>query len=189
MREKERRGSEGRLCGPSSEATSRPCSRPWPPTPSGTRLRECHYGGLYHGPDAAAHHVLGPLTEDIPTSRPRRGADRVRGHGAAEVRHHPERSVSGTTREECLDYCAGENHTAIVRELPGLTRWVQNQVVSAPAEPAACDGVGELSFESDEVMRAALNSPEMAAAVEDAQNFLDMEKTGLLIVEEKTVVA
>jgi len=38
-------------------------------------------------------------------------------------------------------------------------------------------------------MRAALNWTEMAAAVEDAQNFLDMEKTGLLTVGEKTVVA
>ena len=36
-------------------------------------------------------------------------------------------------------------------------------------------------------MQAALNSPEMAAAVEDAQSFLDMDKTGLTIVEEKTV--
>lgn len=96
---------------------------------------------------------------------------------------------SGTTREECLDYWAGERHTSIVRRLPGLTRWVQNRVVSAPAEPAACDGVGELSFGSDEVMQAARNSPEMAAAVEDAQNFLDMDKTGLVIVEEQTVVA
>ncbi len=95
---------------------------------------------------------------------------------------------SGTTREECLGYWAGEHHTSIVRKLPGLTRWVQNHVVSAPAEPAACDGIGELSFESDEVMQAALNSPEMAAAVEDAKNFLDMEKTGMVIAEEKIVV-
>jgi hypothetical protein len=28
----------------------------------------------------------------------------------------------------------------------------------------------------------------MAAAVEDAKNFLDMERTGLVIVEEKTVL-
>jgi hypothetical protein len=35
----------------------------------------------------------------------------------------------------------------------------------------------------------ALNSLEMAAAIEDAQNFLDMEKTGLVIVKEQTVVA
>jgi uncharacterized protein (TIGR02118 family) len=96
---------------------------------------------------------------------------------------------SGMTREECLDYWSGAQHTSIVRKLPGLTRWVQNHVVSAPAEPAAYDGVGELSFESDEVMQAALNSPEMAAAVEDAQNFLDIDKTGQVIVEEKTVVA
>jgi uncharacterized protein (TIGR02118 family) len=96
---------------------------------------------------------------------------------------------SGTTREECLDYWAGEHHTSIVRKLPGLTRWVQNHVVSAPAEPAACDGVGELTFASDEVMQTALNPPEMAAAVEDARNFLDMDRTGLVIVEEKLVVA
>jgi uncharacterized protein (TIGR02118 family) len=95
---------------------------------------------------------------------------------------------AGTTRQECLDYWSGEHHTGIVRKIPGLTRAVQNHVVSAPAEPAACDGVGELWFESDEAMQASLNSPEMAAAVEDAQNFLDMDKTGLVIVEEKTVV-
>jgi hypothetical protein len=31
-------------------------------------------------------------------------------------------------------------------------------------------------------------SPEMAAAVADAKNFLDMEKTGLVIVQEKVVL-
>jgi hypothetical protein len=29
----------------------------------------------------------------------------------------------------------------------------------------------------------------LPSAVEDAQNFLDMDKTGLVIVEEKTIVA
>jgi hypothetical protein len=42
--------------------------------------------------------------------------------------------------------------------------------------------------ESDEAMLAALNSPEMAAAIEDAQNFLDMDRTGMVVVAEKTVV-
>jgi uncharacterized protein (TIGR02118 family) len=110
------------------------------------------------------------------------------GAGMAKIMFILQRK-SGTTREECLDYWAGEHHISIVRKLPGLTRWVQNQVVWAPAEPAACYGVGELSFENDEVMQAALDSPEMAAAVEDAQNFLDMDKTGLVIVEERTVAA
>lgn len=91
------------------------------------------------------------------------------------------------TREQCLDHWSGERHTSIVRKLPGLTRWVQNRVTSAPGEPI-CDGVGELWFESDEAMQQALDSPEMQAAVEDAKSFLDMERTGLLIVEERTVV-
>jgi uncharacterized protein (TIGR02118 family) len=93
----------------------------------------------------------------------------------------------GTTREACLKYWEGEQHTTVVRTIPGLAKWVQNHVISTPSEPA-CDGVGEMWFESDEVMQSALNSPAMAAAVEDAKNFLDMEKTGLVIVEEKTVI-
>jgi len=37
-------------------------------------------------------------------------------------------------------------------------------------------------------MNAALNSPEMGAAVDDAKRFLDMERTGMIIVDEKTVI-
>jgi uncharacterized protein (TIGR02118 family) len=94
----------------------------------------------------------------------------------------------GTTREQCLEYWAGDRHTSIVGRIPGLTRWIQNHVVSAPGEPAACDGVGELWFESDDAMQRALSSPEMEAAVEDAENFLDMANTGLVIVEEKAIL-
>jgi uncharacterized protein (TIGR02118 family) len=94
----------------------------------------------------------------------------------------------GTTREACLKYWEGEQHTEIVRTIPGLAKWIQNRVVSAPGEPA-CDGVGEMWFESDDALQGALNSPAMGAAVEDAKNFLDMEKTGLVIVEEKTIIA
>jgi uncharacterized protein (TIGR02118 family) len=94
----------------------------------------------------------------------------------------------GTTRAQCLEHWAGDRHTSIVGRIPGLTRWVQNHVVSAPAEPAACDGVGELWFDSDDAMQRALSSPEMGAAVEDAKNFLDMERTGLVVVEEKTIL-
>ena len=87
------------------------------------------------------------------------------------------------TREQCLQRWSGATHIAIVRKLPGLIKWVQNHVVSAPGE-AVCDGIGELWFESDE----ALKSTDMAAAVEDAKNFLDMEKTGMVIVREQSVV-
>jgi hypothetical protein len=37
-------------------------------------------------------------------------------------------------------------------------------------------------------MTEALNSAEMAAAIEDAKNFLDMERTGMVIVREQSVV-
>ena len=91
------------------------------------------------------------------------------------------------TREQMAEQWSGQQHTSIVNKLPGLTRWVQNHVTSAPSEPI-CDGIGELWFASSEAMQQALNSPEMGAAVEDAKRFLDTEKTGLMMVEEKPVV-
>jgi uncharacterized protein (TIGR02118 family) len=91
------------------------------------------------------------------------------------------------SREQMVEHWSGEQHTSIVSKVPGLTRWVQNHVKSAPGEPI-CDGVGELWFDSDEAMQQALSSPEMGAAVEDAKRFLDMEKTGLIMVEEKPFV-
>jgi uncharacterized protein (TIGR02118 family) len=91
------------------------------------------------------------------------------------------------TREQCQQAWAGEQHTSIVEKLPGLRAWRQNHVASAPGEPI-CDGIGELWFESQEAMEAALESAEMAAAVEDAKSFLDMERTGMVIVEEKMIV-
>jgi hypothetical protein len=51
-----------------------------------------------------------------------------------------------------------------------------------------CDGIGELWFESDEVLQTALGLPRMAAAVEDARNFFDMDRTGPVIVDEKTPI-
>jgi uncharacterized protein (TIGR02118 family) len=95
---------------------------------------------------------------------------------------------AGLTREQALTQWAGEQHTAVVGKLPGLTRYVQNHVSSAPAGRPVCDGIGELWFGSDEQMNEALNSPEMTAAVEDAKRFLDMERTAMILVQEKTLV-
>lgn len=91
------------------------------------------------------------------------------------------------THEQCMEYWSGPTHTSILNRLPGLTKWVQNHVIGAPGEPS-CDGIGELWFESDDAMDKALKSEEMAEAVEDAKNFLDMDRTGLVIVEEKTIL-
>jgi uncharacterized protein (TIGR02118 family) len=90
------------------------------------------------------------------------------------------------SREQMAEQWSGAQHTALVNKVPGLSRWVQNHVTSTPGVPI-CDGVGELWFDTDEAMQQALSSPEMGAAVEDAKRFLDMDKTGLLLVEEYPV--
>lgn len=91
------------------------------------------------------------------------------------------------TPDEVREHWSGDEHLSRVRQLPGLTRFVQNYVVASPAGHV-CDGVGELWFESDDMMQKALDSPELGAAVESAQGFLDMERTGMVIVEEKAVI-
>jgi uncharacterized protein (TIGR02118 family) len=90
------------------------------------------------------------------------------------------------TQEECLAEWIGERHTSIVRKTPGLVKWVQNHVTSVPNE-AAPDGIGELWFSDAEALEKGMNSLEMAAAVEDARNFFDMDKTYALFVEEKHI--
>lgn len=89
----------------------------------------------------------------------------------------------GITLEQMNAGWQGDSHANIVKKLPGLTKFVQNHVVGPP-DARPCDGIGELWFESDEAMAEALSSPEMGAAVESARNFLDMDKTGLIVVRE-----
>jgi hypothetical protein len=56
-----------------------------------------------------------------------------------------------------------------------------------PSETAP-DGIAELWFDNAQDLEQAMNSIEMAAAVEDAKRYLDMEKTYALVVKEKTVI-
>jgi len=91
------------------------------------------------------------------------------------------------TREQCHEQWAGQQHTSIVRSVPGLRRWVQNRV-STSSNVSACDGIGELWFDSPAALEQALGSPEMAAAAEDAKRFLGMERTAMVIVGEDTII-
>jgi uncharacterized protein (TIGR02118 family) len=91
------------------------------------------------------------------------------------------------THEQCLAQWNGERHISIVRKTPGLEKWVQNHVTSV-AKEAMPDGVGELWFADAEALEKGMNSPEMAAAVEDAKNFFDMERTYALVLEEKRIL-
>jgi hypothetical protein len=87
------------------------------------------------------------------------------------------------SHEECLAEWSGERHTSIVGKTPGLKRWIQNRVGTLPSS-AAPDGIGELWFDGP----GAMESVEMAAAVEDAKRFLDMERSYALVVEERSML-
>ena len=91
------------------------------------------------------------------------------------------------TREQCYEQWSGQQHTSIVRSVPGLRRWVQNRVTTT-SNGSACDGIGELWFDSPAALEQALKSSEMAVAAEDAQRFLDMERTAMVIVAEDTII-
>jgi uncharacterized protein (TIGR02118 family) len=94
---------------------------------------------------------------------------------------------AGLSHDQCLNEWKGGRHVSLVKNVPGLRKWVQNHVASLPNESAP-DGLGELWFDDPEAMKKAMGSPEMGAAVEDAKRFLDMAKTYALTVDENVVI-
>ena len=84
-----------------------------------------------------------------------------------------------------------ESHMPLVARLPGLRRTVVNLPLAgapgAPELPPGCDAVGEDWFDSVESLQAALASPEGQAAGADAPNFLDVDRTEMLVMEEEEV--
>ena len=75
--------------------------------------------------------------------------------------------------------------------IPGLRRYVQCHVVPSlyggPTAPAF-DGAAELWFDDMDALRAAMQSPETKAALEDEKNFIDHSRVASFITTEKPVV-
>jgi len=95
---------------------------------------------------------------------------------------------SDMSPEEFQAYSRG-THVPIVSKVPGLKRYVVNHVAANPAGAAhACDAVAERWFESTETFQAALGSAEGAAALGDQPNYLDMDRTHVLFVEESPII-
>ena len=67
-----------------------------------------------------------------------------------------------------------DTHGPIAGRIPGLRRYVQCHVVPSlyggPTAPAF-DGAAELWFDDMDALRAAMQSPETKAALEDEKNF------------------
>ena len=95
----------------------------------------------------------------------------------------------GVSLDEFLREWSSDRHVSLVQALPGLTRFLQNHVVPDPeqGEPF-CDGVGELWFEGADAVPQALQSQEFAAVVEQAQSFVDFDRTGMVVVNEKDIL-
>ena len=84
-----------------------------------------------------------------------------------------------------------ETHAPIAARIPGVRRYIQNHTLLELYDtnhPPAYDGVAELWFDDLDAFRAALPSPEIAAAREDELQFIDHSKSFLIITEEKPVV-
>lgn len=84
-----------------------------------------------------------------------------------------------------------EVHAPIASSMPGLRRYVQQDVVDvlgliegAQAELAQPDGIAEVSFDDDEASRVSLASPEGQAAVQDLKNFCGAITTFVVKVRE-----
>lgn len=81
---------------------------------------------------------------------------------------------AGLGREEALR--AWERHAELVERVPGVRRYVQHHAVAAPddSEPPYA-GLGEVWFEDSHAARAALESPEWAAVLDDAAGFMALD--------------
>lgn len=80
-----------------------------------------------------------------------------------------------------------ETHGPIVEAVPGLRRYVQNHAQAAPDGNVFCDGIAELWFDDAAALGAGLGSEQGRALLEDAANFVDLTRSGLVIVDELTV--
>ena len=83
---------------------------------------------------------------------------------------------------------AWERHARVVERVPGLRRYVQNHAVPAPdGTPPACAGVGEAWFDDATSALSALQSPEWAAVIEDAETFMDLKTVVATWVEPRLI--
>jgi uncharacterized protein (TIGR02118 family) len=83
-----------------------------------------------------------------------------------------------------------ETHGPIAGRIPGLRRYVQCHVLPElyGRNQPAYDGAAELWFDDLEAMRAAMQSPEVKAALEDEKNFIDHSRVASFVTVEKPVV-
>ena len=83
-----------------------------------------------------------------------------------------------------------DSHGPIAGAIPGLRRYVQCHTAPETYARSApgFDGAAELWFDDMDTLRAAMQSPETAAALDDEKNFIDHTRVASFITIEKPVV-
>jgi uncharacterized protein (TIGR02118 family) len=87
--------------------------------------------------------------------------------------------------DECIEYLEQE-HKSIINQLPELQRFS----VSIPLEPdeAGYDEMTELCFKTEEDLKSAISSEVWRRAITDAENFVDLDDSEMVRVEDETVL-
>jgi uncharacterized protein (TIGR02118 family) len=93
----------------------------------------------------------------------------------------------GRDREEAQRYWR-TTHADLVKEVPGVERYVQQHAVGAPDGEPPFLGVASLSFADQDAFAAAAASPGFAAAVADVGNFADGTRLPTAFTEDVVVV-
>lgn len=97
-------------------------------------------------------------------------------------------SREGVPKEEALRHWRTE-HAVLVREVPGLRRYVQDHCIAGPDGAAPpYDGLGEAWFDSFEAATVAIGSTEWAAVLADAETFMDLGRITAAWAEEHQVI-
>jgi uncharacterized protein (TIGR02118 family) len=94
----------------------------------------------------------------------------------------------GMERTEALRYW-GDTHAGLVKQVPGVTRYLQHHAVDAPDGTPPFLGVAHLSFADQNAFGVAAASSEFAAAIADVSNFADPDRLPTAFTDEVVVVA
>ena len=92
----------------------------------------------------------------------------------------------GLTSEEFFDYWYNR-HPAVVCKLSGITRYVQNHILSYENKNPKYDGVAEVWFKDISSMRENTDSSQLLAIRSDEENFIHTQTMGTVITDERAI--
>ena len=94
---------------------------------------------------------------------------------------------AGMSRDEFGAYWK-DTHAPIARNIPGLQQYIQyHGIPDANGEPSV-DGVALMTFADADAMRAAWETPEGKATMDDAPNFVDLTQLVVTTFEEHQII-